>query len=188
MRVLGIAGSLRSDSHNGRLLRAAAALLPPGAELVEFDGLKAIPPFDEDDEAAPGAAVERWRAQIAEADVLLFATPEYNHSIPGALKNAVDWASRPTATAALRNKPAAVIGASTGMFGAVWAQAELRKSLAAAGARVLDRELPVAGAESAFAADGSLADREQTLALGEIVAELLAEARPHAAKTAALAA
>jgi chromate reductase len=184
MRVLGIAGSLRAGSHNGRLLRAAAQLLAPEAELVRFDGLKAIPPFDEDDEAAPGAAVEAWRAELVRADALLFATPEYNHSIPGALKNAVDWASRPLATAALRNKPAAVIGASTGMFGAVWAQAELRKSLGAAGARVIDRELPVSDAEHAFAADGSLAAREQTLALGEILAELLADARPRTATTA----
>lgn len=177
MRVLGISGSLRRDSHNGRLLRAAAALLPPEAELVEFDALKAIPPFDEDDEQTPADAVIEWREQLEAADALLFATPEYNHSIPGALKNAVDWASRPFATAALRNKPAAVIGTSTGMFGAVWAQAELRKSLAAAGARVIDRELPVADAENAFTADGALAEHDQTLALGEILAELLAEAR-----------
>jgi len=181
MRVLGITGSLRSDSHNGRLLRAAAGLLAPDAELVEFDGLKAIPPFDEDDEAAPGAAVERWREQLEQADALLFATPEYNHSIPGTLKNAVDWASRPSASAALRNKPAAVIGASTGMFGAVWAQAELRKSLAAAGARVIDRELPVPDADNAFAPDGTLAEQDQTLALGEILAELLDEARRRSA-------
>jgi chromate reductase len=178
MRVLGISGSLRRDSHNRRLLRAAAALLPPGAELVEFDALKAIPPFDEDDELAPADAVIEWREQLEAADALLFATPEYNHSIPGALKNAVDWASRPFATAALRNKPAAVIGTSTGMFGAVWAQAELRKSLAAAGARVIDRELPVADAESAFSADGALAEHDQTLALGEILSELLAETHP----------
>ncbi len=176
MRVLGITGSLRSDSHNGRLLRAAAALLPPEAEFVAFTGLKAIPPFDEDDERNPGSAVGRWRAEIGRADALLFATPEYNSSIPGALKNAVDWASRPFATAALRNRPAAVIGASTGMFGAVWAQAELRKALAAAGARVIDRELPVADVENAFAADGTLAEHDQELALGEILAELLAQA------------
>jgi chromate reductase len=176
MRVLGITGSLRSDSHNGRLLRAAAALLPPEAEFVAFTGLKAIPPFDEDDERNPGSAVGRWRAEIGRADALVFATPEYNSSIPGALKNAVDWASRPFATAALRNRPAAVIGASTGMFGAVWAQAELRKALAAAGARVIDRELPVADVENAFAADGTLAEHDQELALGEILAELLAQA------------
>jgi chromate reductase len=176
MRVLGITGSLRSDSHNGRLLRAAAALLPAEAEFVAFTGLKAIPPFDEDDEHNPGSAIDRWRAEIGRADALLFATPEYNSSIPGALKNAVDWASRPFTTAALRNKPAAVIGASTGMFGAVWAQAELRKALAAAGARVIDRELPVADVENAFAADGTLAEYDQQLALGEILAELLAQA------------
>jgi chromate reductase len=97
------------------------------------------------------------------------------------LKNAVDWASRPIDTAALRNKPAAVIGASTGMFGAVWAQAELRKALASAGARVLDRELPVADAEHAFNEDGTLVEHDQTLALAEILAELLAEADVRAA-------
>src|ERR1700730_8657948 len=143
MRVLGISGSLRRDSHNRRLLRAAAELLPPEAELVYFDGLKAIPPFDEDDEAAPAPAVRSWREAIDGADALLFATPEYNSSIPGQLKNAIDWASRPVATSVLKGKPGAVVGASIGMFGAVWAQAELRKVLGAAGARVVDGELPV---------------------------------------------
>jgi chromate reductase len=180
MRVLGISGSLRRDSHNRRLLRGAAELLPPEAELVHFDGLKAIPPFDEVDEAAPAPAVRSWREAIDGADALLFATPEYNSSIPGQLKNAIDWASRPFATAALRNKPVAVIGASTGMFGAVWAQAELRKVLAAAGARVIDRELPIAMADEAFSADGSLAERDQTLELGGILAELVAEGARHA--------
>jgi chromate reductase, NAD(P)H dehydrogenase (quinone) len=176
MRVLGVSGSLRRDSHNKRLLAAAATMLGPEVELVEFAGLKAIPPFDEDDEPSPALAVEQWRAQIARADALLFATPEYNHSIPGALKNAVDWASRPSAAPALRNKPAAVIGASTGMFGAVWAQADLRKTLAAAGARVIDRELPLGQAGEAFDAAGRLIDPDQQLALGEILAELLDEA------------
>src|SRR5271154_5771940 len=118
MKILAVSGSLRRDSHNRRLLRAAIALLPPDIDVVEYDGLKAIPPFDEDDESSPGAAVEDWREAIREADGLLFATPEYNSSIPGQLKNAIDWASRPVGTAALRNKPSAVIGASTGMFGA----------------------------------------------------------------------
>ena len=176
MKVLGISGSLRRDSHNKRLLGAAARLLVPRAELVLFDGLKAIPPYDEDDEHAPDAAVARWRAAIAEADALLFATPEYNHSIPGQLKNAIDWASRPPATAALANKPAAVVGASTGMFGAVWAQAELRKTLGGAGARVIDRELPVGLADDAFASDGSLADHDQAHELDTILTELLDEA------------
>lgn len=178
MRVLGIAGSLRRDSHNRRLLRAAADLLPPGAELVEFDGLKVVPPFDSDDEHDAPPAVRALRDAIAGADVVLFATPEYNSSIPGVLKNAVDWASRPTAAAALRNKPVAVVGASTGMFGAVWAQAELRKVLGSAGARVIDRELPVATADEAFAVDGRLADTDLEVELGGILAELLAEGQP----------
>jgi chromate reductase, NAD(P)H dehydrogenase (quinone) len=180
MRVLGISGSLRRDSYNRALLRAAAGLLEPEAELMLFDGLRAIPPFDEDDEAHPAPAVRAWRRAIAAADALLFATPEYNSSIPGQLKNAIDWASRPIATPALRNKPAAVVGASTGMFGAVWAQAELRKALGAAGARVIDRELPVAIADEAFNYDGSLAEHDQELELAGILAELLAEGARHA--------
>jgi chromate reductase len=176
MRVLGVAGSLRRASHNRQLLRAAAELLPPGAEFVEYGDLKALPPFDEDDEAAPGMAVERWRRALAEADAVLFATPEYNASIPGWLKNAVDWASRPFDATVLRNKPAAVIGASTGMFGAVWAQAELRKALSTAGARVVDRELPVPAADEAFDEDGYLEDADLSLELGGILAELVESA------------
>jgi chromate reductase, NAD(P)H dehydrogenase (quinone) len=173
MRVLGVAGALRRASHNRVLLRAAAELLPPDVEFVEFDRLKALPPFDEDDEPEPGLAVERWRRAITEADAVLFATPEYNASIPGWLKNAVDWASRPSSDPALRNKPVAVIGASTGMFGAVWAQAELRKSLATAGARVIDRELPVAVADEAFTPEGRLRDEDLSLELAGILAELV---------------
>ncbi len=175
MRVLGVAGSLRRASYNRRLLRAAADLLPPGAELVEFDRLelKAIPPFDEDDEASPPPAIGAWRAAIAAADAVLFATPEYNASIPGQLKTAVDWASRPVQRTVLRNKPVVVIGASTGLFGAVWSQAELRKALGAAGARVLDRELPVAAAQTAFDEHDALADSELSLELAGILAELL---------------
>src|SRR5207244_11058686 len=101
--------------------------------------LKAIPPYDEDDDVNPAPpAVAQLRDALAGADAVLFATPEYNSSVPGQLKNAIDWASRPIATNVLRNKPVAVVGASTGAFGAVWAQAEVRKSLAAMGARVGD--------------------------------------------------
>jgi chromate reductase len=148
MRVLGISGSLRRDSHNTELLRAAATLLPSGVEFELHDGLKDIPPYDEDDEDTAPLAVERLREEIAKADMILIATPEYNSSIPGHLKNALDWVSRPVATNVLRNKPVAVIGASTGMFGAVWAQAELRKVLKTIGARVIDRELPVPTADA----------------------------------------
>jgi chromate reductase len=173
MKILGISGSLRDDSYNTKLLRVAAELAPDGVEFELWNGLKAVPPFDEDDEGeqAPAAVVELYDA-IAGADAVLFATPEYNSSIPGQLKNAIDWASRPKATAPLRNKPAAVIGASTGMFGAVWAQAELRKVLASAGARVLDAELPVPAAHTRFDEGCRLADDEIRERLAEIVQTL----------------
>lgn len=176
MRVLGVSGSLRRDSHNTALLRAAAEGLPPGARLTVFAGLRDLPHFDEDLEAAPGAAVAAWRAAVRDADALLLATPEYNGSIPGALKNAVDWASRPVADPVLRGKPAAVVGASTGSFGAVWAQADLRKVLARAGARVLDVELAVPGA-----GDGELLAPEGRRAYAALLEALLAQAAPRAA-------
>jgi chromate reductase len=177
MRVLGISGSLRAGSHNSRLLEAASRLLPADVEYVRFDGLKALPPFDEDDEADAGPAVEHLRREIADADGLLFATPEYNSSIPGQLKNAIDWASRPFDEAVIRGKNAAVIGASSSMFGAVWAQAELRKALAAAGARVIDRELPLPYAQEQFDSAGELIDPDVQGVLGEIVGELAEQIR-----------
>jgi len=179
MKVLAISGSLRNGSHNSKLLRAAAELLPSDVELEIWDGLKAVPPYDEDDDAqlAP-VAVTRLRGAIAGADALLFSTPEYNHSIPGQLKNAVDWASRPIATSVLRNKPVAVIGASTGAFGAVWSQAELRKVLAATGARVADVEVAVGHAHERFDGEGRLTDDELRGQLREVVDVLLAEVRP----------
>jgi chromate reductase, NAD(P)H dehydrogenase (quinone) len=179
MRVLGLSGSLRADSHNAKLLRAAGERLPEGAELVTFAGLKAIPPYDADDDdpAARPFAVRALCEAIAAADAVLVATPEYNHSLPGQLKNALDWVSRPLAETPLKGKPAAVIGASTGMFGAVWAQAEARKVLGAIGARVLDRELPVASADEALA--GAL-DPELSEALADLVTELVAAAEPAA--------
>src|SRR5919109_4755960 len=139
MKVLAISGSLRRDSHNLKLLRAAGELMPEGVELEIWDGLKQVPPYDEDDDVAPApAGGAQLRAALAGADAILFATPEYNSSIPGQLKNALDWASRPLATNVLRNTPVAVVGASTGAFGAVWAHAELRKVLGALGSRVVE--------------------------------------------------
>jgi chromate reductase len=189
VRVLGIVGSLRDDSHNRRLLRAAADELPPDTELVAFDGLKAVEPFDETDEHESGgglAGADALIAAIRDADAVLFVTPEYNGSTSGVLKNAVDWASRPTpATSALANKPVAVIGASTGMFGAVWAQADLRKALGLAGARVLDQELAVPTAHQAFKEDGRLARGATRRRLGEILALLVAETDAARARAAA---
>jgi len=186
MRILAIAGSLRRESHNRRLLLAAAELLPPGADFELFADLKAVPPYDEDDDLVPApAAVARLRTAIAGADALLVATPEYNSSIPGQLKNALDWASRPLATSVLRNKPVAVIGASTGAFGAVWSQAELRKVLAAAGARVLDVELAVGHAAERFDELGRLADESLREQLQETIDALLAATQPRAIAVAA---
>src|SRR5881392_2671078 len=130
MQVLALSGSLRRDSYNTKLLHAAARLLPEGAELELWNRLKEVPPYDQDDDVEPApAAVAALRAAVAGADAVLFATPEYNSSVPGTLKNALDWASRPLATNVFRNKPVAAIGSSAGMFGGVWAQAELRKVL-----------------------------------------------------------
>lgn len=185
MRILGISGSVRRESFNTRLLDAAAEVLPDDVELVRWNGLKAVPPFDEDDEAGPApAAVAELRELLANADAVLFATPEYNGSVPGQLKNALDWASRPHATNPLRNLPVAVMGASPGGFGTVWAQADLRRILSRIGARVLDAELAVGNAASSFDEDGPLADDAVREQLEEIVAALSDSARAREAVAA----
>jgi chromate reductase len=187
MKVLGISGSLRRDSYNTMLLRSAAELLPDGVELEVWEGLKAVPPYDQDDDVEPApAGAAALRVAIAGADAVLFATPEYNSSIPGQLKNGLDWVSRPLATNAIRNKPVAVIGASAGAFGAVWAQAELRKVLAAMGARVVEGEVAVGHAPSRFE-DGRLADESLREQLAEVVAALVTETRPAEPPVAAAA-
>jgi chromate reductase, NAD(P)H dehydrogenase (quinone) len=188
MKVLAISGSLRRDSRNTELARAAAELLPPSAELEVFDGLKAVEPYDEDDDVGDGpSGAGRLREAIESADAILIATPEYNSSLPGQLKNAIDWASRPLGENALWGKPIAVVGASTGMFGAVWSQSEVRKSLAASGARVIEKDLPVGHADEAFTDDGRLTDVELRERYVEILDELiaLAEQTVHTEKLAA---
>jgi chromate reductase len=176
VRILGISGSLRRGSHNRRLLRAAAALLPPGSELVVWDGLATLPAFDEDLETTPPATVRAFFEAIEGADALLIATPEYNASLPGALKNAIDWASRPFPENVLRYKPTAVVGASTGLFGAVWAQAEVRKTMKASGAHVLESELPVGMADYAFVeGQDALADPELNQRLKDLLGDLVRE-------------
>src|SRR3954466_244214 len=184
MRILGISGSLRRGSHNSRLLRAAGDGLPPGADLVEWNGLRDLPAFDEDLESTPPPAVQDLPHAIEEADAILIATPEYNASLPGALKNALDWASRPFPDNVLRDKPAAVVGASTGLFGAVWAPAEGRKVLKASGAHVLDSELPVGMADMAFAPDGGLADLDLAERLHDLVGDLVREGAAPAEQSA----
>ena len=179
MRILAISGSLRRHSYNTALLREAAELAPAGVELELYEGLELLPPYNEDaDGDRPPAEGERLRDAIAAADGLLIATPEYNGSIPGQLKNAVDWASRPARARAIWGKPVAVVGATTGSYGAVWAQADLRRSLGIAGARVLEVELPVAKAHERFDEQGQLEDEQLRERLAEIVRELAAAAEP----------
>jgi chromate reductase, NAD(P)H dehydrogenase (quinone) len=182
MRVLAVSGSLRGGSYNTALLRALAEEAPDGVAVELWDGLKSIPPYDADDDVVSGPSeVEAFRALVRDADAVFFATPEYNSSIPGALKNALDWASRPLATNAFRGKPVAVVGSSAGAFGGVWAAAELRKVLGAMGSRVTDVELAVGHASEKFDEDGRLIDDEVRATLREGLETLLAEAAPVAA-------
>jgi chromate reductase len=174
VRIVAISGSLRSGSHNTDLLRAAAAGAPDGIEVELYEDLKAIPPYDADDDV-PGdqpLAVQRLKDALADADAVLVSTPEYNSSIPGVLKNALDWASRPLAESPVRNKPAAVLSSSTGMFGGVWAAAETRKVLGALGARALEDTVAVPKADVRLA-DG--VDAELLAELRAVVDALAAE-------------
>jgi len=160
MRILAVSGSLRESSFNTSLLRAAIEAAPDGVELELWEGLGELPLYDEDLEHDPPESVQRLREAWAAADAILFSTPEYNGSVPGGLKNAIDWASRPRLEAVLRNKPVAVVGASTGQFGALWAQQDLKRILGIAGARVVGTEIPVARAHERFDAQGRLLDSE----------------------------
>jgi chromate reductase len=187
MRVLAIPGSVRADSHNARLLRHVAEEAPEGIEIELYRNLKSVPPYDEDDDTdTPPPAVAELRAAIGRADAILIATPEYNSSIPGVLKNALDWASRPRSSTVLQDKPVAVTGASTGRFGAVWAQAEARKVLGAAGARVIDtQDVAVALAEQAFDEKGRLTTTDHQVGLLRILDDLAAEVERDRALTPA---
>jgi chromate reductase, NAD(P)H dehydrogenase (quinone) len=179
MKILAVSGSLRAGSHNTQLLRAAAEAAPAGVEVVLWEGIGDLPLYDQDlDGNAPPAPVRRLREDWAAADAILFATPEYNGSVPGGLKNAVDWGSRPRLEAPLTNKTVAVVGASPGQFGALWAQADLRRILGIAGARVVGDELPVTRAHEKFDAEGRLLDEELRGRLSLLLETLAAEAEP----------
>lgn len=174
MRILAISGSLRVESLNGQLLRIAAEELPPAVELEEFDALAEIPPYDQDAEGSVPESVARLRDAISDADAVLLASPEYNGSIPGQLKNALDWVSRPAVGSPFRGKPVAIMSASPGRFGGIWAQGELRKVLGIMGARVVPTELAVGKAHERLGSDdGGLRDDVGALVL-ELVEEALA--------------
>ena len=182
MHVLAISGSLRRDSFNTLLLGAAAEIAPDDLEVEIYDGLATIPPYDADDEAlGTPPAVADLKRRIAAADGVLIATPEYNSSIPGQLKNALDWVSRPIKENPLRNKPTAVIGASTSAYGGVWAQAELRKVLGILGARVVEGEVAVPNAAEHFDPAGRLVHGEAREQIAQLLDDLVAAAQSVAA-------
>lgn len=176
-RILAIPGSLRAESYNHKLLEAARELAPADVEVELWDGLKRVPPFDEDDENDPGAAVLELRDAIANADAVLIATPEYNASLPGQLKNALDWASRPRRTSVLRGKPVAVIGAGPRPSAAVHGVSEARVVLGAIGAEVLDAEVAVARVGEQFDEHGRLAALAHRRDLRKLLQRLRAVAR-----------
>jgi chromate reductase len=165
MRILAVSGSLRESSFNTSLLRVAVEAAPDAVELELWEGLGDLPLYDEDLEQDVPESVRRLREDWAAADAILFSTPEYNGSVPGGLKNAIDWASRPKLEGVLRNKTVAVVGASTGQFGALWAQQDLKRILGIAGARVVGTEIPVPRAHEQF-------DLEGRLLAGEIFEQL----------------
>jgi chromate reductase len=182
MRVLAISGSLRDSSYNTALLRALREEAPEGVDVEIWQGLEVIPPYDQDDDLVPGPEpVDAFRELVRESDAVFFATPEYNSSVPGALKNALDWASRPLATNSFRNKPAAVISSSAGAFGGVWAGAELRKVLGSMGARVTDAELAVGHASEKFDDAGRLVDEDVREGLRDALQTVVAAALDRAA-------
>ena len=186
MKVLGISGSLRSGSYNRGLLRAARELAPAGTEFVEFD-VRHLPHYDGDVEAAGDpASVTAFKEAIGDADALLIATTEYNRGVPGVLKNAVDWASRPALASPLTDKPVALMGASTGRGGTARAQEQLRSALEYSRARVLEQpEVLVPEAYMAFDEDGRLGDEAVREDLAKLLAELALEASPRARLVAA---
>ena len=161
MRILVIAGSLRAQSFNAALGRAASDLAPEGAEVEVYEGLANLPLYDQDlDElhGDPPAAVRDLRKRIEDADAVFVVTPEYNGSIPGVLKNAIDWVSARHRGSSLLNKTVAVAGATTGQYGAIWAQQDLRRVLGISGARVIEGEVPVSRAQDVFDEEGRLRD------------------------------
>jgi chromate reductase, NAD(P)H dehydrogenase (quinone) len=173
--ILAISGSLRGASYNAALLDATAALAPRGVELTRFPGLVELPPYDEDLDVSPAPdPVRRLRDAIQRSHAVLFATPEYNRSIPGQLKTALDWASRPYPFNSLYEKPVAIIGGSPGKFGAVWAHAELRSVLEAIGARVVGQSLSIPRLQEAFDRHARLVDQGPRDQLAEILRLLAA--------------
>jgi chromate reductase len=173
VKILGIAGSLRAGSFNRKLLQNAAQLVPAGTKFEIYD-LHGIPVFSEDDEKNPAAKVVDFKQRIRAADAIVFATPEYNYSIPGGLKNAIDWASRPYGDSAWMGKPAAIIGASVGRMGSARAQYHLRQVCVYLQVEVLNGpEVMISSAHEQFDASGKLTHQSSREDLGELVKALV---------------
>jgi NAD(P)H-dependent FMN reductase len=176
-RILALVGSLRAGSYNRQLAEAAAKHAPDGTDVEIFEGLADVPFYNEDIDLpgdAPGPA-QALRNAVQRADALLLVTPEYNGTIPAALKNAIDWTSRPYQGGAIADKPVAVVGTAHGRYGGVWAHEDTRKSARIAGARVLDDiALSVPGTADRFATIHPTDDDEVAAAMPEIVTKLAA--------------
>lgn len=174
IRILGIAGSLRRDSYNRAALHAATKLVPEGAILETFD-LHDIPIFNQDEDQHPPAIITEFKRRIREADAILFVTPEYNYSIPGALKNAIDWASRPYGDSAWNGKPTAIMGASIGALGTARAQYHLRQILVFLNMFPLNQpEVMIGNAAARFDQEGNLTDEKTQEFIRQLLQNLVA--------------
>lgn len=179
IHILGIAGSLRQGSYNASVLRAAVELVPTGATLEIFD-INGIPLFCQDEERDPPAEVIRLKSRIREADAILIATPEYNYSVPGVLKNAIDWASRPYGDSAWSGKPAAIMGASVGALGTARAQYHLRQMMVFLDMHPINQpEVMISAASQRFDEQGNLIDAASRDLISKLLEKLVERARLH---------
>jgi len=179
LTILGIAGSLRKTSYNRAALRAAQELVPPGVRLEIFD-LEGIPPFNQDEEGPPPERVGQFKQRIRAADAILMVTPEYNYSIPGVLKNAIDWASRPYGDNSWEGKPVAIMGASMGALGTARAQYHLRQVFVFLNMYPLNRpEVMISNAAQRFDEKGNLKDEETKSHIQKLLQALVAWTKHH---------
>lgn len=174
-KILGIAGSLRKASFNKSALRAAQQLVPDGASLDIFD-IDGLPGFNQDDERKPPAKIVEMKAKIRAADAILLVTPEYNYSIPGVLKNAIDWASRPYGDSAWIGKPVAVMGASIGVIGTARAQYHLRQVFVFLDMDPVNQPEVMINASQSFDDQGNLTDQHTRDLIGKLLAALVKKA------------
>jgi chromate reductase, NAD(P)H dehydrogenase (quinone) len=175
IKILGIAGSVRKASFNKSALRAAQKLVPEGASIEIFD-IDGLPGFNQDEEKNPPAKVTELKAKIRAADAILFVTPEYNYSIPGVLKNAIDWASRPYGDSAWNGKPVAVMGASVGVIGTARAQYHLRQVFVFLDMDALNQPEVMINASKSFDDQGNLTDQQAKELIGKLLANLVKKA------------